>query len=35
VAAFAGDLFRKLDRDSSGSVDIKEIKFFLRKVSAA
>mgnify|MGYP000524513679 CR=1 FL=1 len=29
---FAKYLFSKLDKDASGSVEIKEIKFFLRKV---
>eukprot|EP00750_Incisomonas_marina_P000632 INCI10444.3.p1 GENE.INCI10444.3~~INCI10444.3.p1 ORF type:complete len:1090 (-),score=221.25 INCI10444.3:69-3338(-) len=32
VARFATTLFQKLDKDNSGSVEIKEMKFFLRKV---
>ena len=32
VATFATTLFEKLDKDNSGSVEIKEMKFFLRKV---
>jgi len=32
VKAFSEDLFQKLDKDGSGSIEIKEMKFFLRKV---
>ena len=32
MAAFAKKLFAKLDKDTSGSIEIKEMKFFLRKV---